>query len=88
MQISPSDYPESSPGKEQQGAGVGILLQIMKLVLSFVLGHVFSSGHGIAGLIVGGLANEQKPQGKSRQRRIYNEKDFRGFEVASSYGGV
>lgn len=27
-------------GKEQQAAGVGILLQIMMLVLSFVLGHV------------------------------------------------
>ncbi|CAN1336352.1 Sodium/hydrogen exchanger 6 [Linum perenne] len=30
----------SPPGKEQQAAGVGILLQIMMLVLSFVLGHV------------------------------------------------
>lgn len=28
------------PGKEQQAAGVGILLQISMLVLSFVLGHV------------------------------------------------
>jgi len=28
------------PGKEQQVAGVGILLQISMLVLSFVLGHV------------------------------------------------
>lgn len=39
LQISPSD-PRGSPGKEQQAAGVGILLQIMMLVLSFVLGHV------------------------------------------------
>lgn len=35
--ISPAG---ASPGKEQQAAGVGILLQIMMLVLSFVLGHV------------------------------------------------
>ncbi|RRT78387.1 hypothetical protein B296_00024619 [Ensete ventricosum] len=28
------------PGKEQQAAGVGILLQISMLVLSFVVGHV------------------------------------------------
>lgn len=39
LQISPAD-PRGSPGKEQQAAGVGILLQIMMLVLSFVLGHV------------------------------------------------
>lgn len=37
--ISPAD-PRGSPAKEQQAAGVGILLQIMMLVLSFVLGHV------------------------------------------------
>lgn len=37
--ISPAD-PKGSPAKEQQAAGVGILLQIMMLVLSFVLGHV------------------------------------------------
>ena len=40
-EISPADaHGGSSPGKEQQAAGVGILLQIMMLVLSFVLGHV------------------------------------------------
>ncbi|KAG6394196.1 hypothetical protein SASPL_144777 [Salvia splendens] len=39
LRISPAD-PRGSPGKEQQAAGVGILLQIMMLVLSFVLGHV------------------------------------------------
>ncbi|GJN28757.1 hypothetical protein PR202_gb16919 [Eleusine coracana subsp. coracana] len=32
--------PPPPPGKEQQVAGVGILLQISMLVLSFVLGHV------------------------------------------------
>ncbi|KAH9605155.1 hypothetical protein KSS87_017604 [Heliosperma pusillum] len=37
--MSPAD-PRGSPAKEQQAAGVGILLQIMMLVLSFVLGHV------------------------------------------------
>lgn len=39
MRISPA-VPRGSPAKEQQAAGVGILLQIMMLVLSFVLGHV------------------------------------------------
>ncbi|XWS12981.1 hypothetical protein CRYUN_Cryun37aG0136300 [Craigia yunnanensis] len=38
MGISPAE--EGSSGKEQQAAGVGILLQIMMLVLSFVVGHV------------------------------------------------
>ncbi|KAK8534733.1 hypothetical protein V6N12_057377 [Hibiscus sabdariffa] len=56
-----------SPAKEQQAAGVGILLQIMMLVLSFVLGHVLrrhtfyylpeASASLLIGLIVGGLAN-------------------------------
>jgi len=39
IEISPADA-RKAPGKEQQAAGVGILLQIMMLVLSFVLGHV------------------------------------------------
>ncbi|KAF3794994.1 Sodium/hydrogen exchanger 6 [Nymphaea thermarum] len=56
-----------TPGKEQQAAGVGILLQIMMLVLSFVLGHVLrrhkfyyfpeASASLLIGLTVGGLAN-------------------------------
>ncbi|KAE8734574.1 Sodium/hydrogen exchanger 6 [Hibiscus syriacus] len=55
------------PGQEQQAAGVGILLQIMMLVLSFVVGHVLrrhkfyylpeASASLLIGLIVGGLAN-------------------------------
>ncbi|KAK3009120.1 hypothetical protein RJ639_014916 [Escallonia herrerae] len=68
LQISPADHdPRGSPGKEQQAAGVGILLQIMMLVLSFVLGHVLrrhrfyylpeASASLLIGLIVGGLAN-------------------------------
>ncbi|KAL9450767.1 hypothetical protein AB3S75_012493 [Citrus x aurantiifolia] len=40
LQISPANDPRGSPAKEQQAAGVGILLQIIMLVLSFVLGHV------------------------------------------------
>ena len=39
-QSNGSSVPAPTPGKEQQAAGVGILLQIMMLVLSFVLGHV------------------------------------------------
>lgn len=31
---------EAPPGREQQAAGAGILLQISMLVLAFVLGHV------------------------------------------------
>ncbi|KAG8502226.1 hypothetical protein CXB51_002163 [Gossypium anomalum] len=65
MGISPAE--SGSPEKEQQAAGVGILLQIMMLVLSFVLGHVLrrhkfyylpeASASLLIGLIVGGLAN-------------------------------
>ena len=42
MELNVTDSPVGSPppGKEQQAAGVGILLQISMLVLSFVLGHV------------------------------------------------
>ncbi|KAH7526446.1 hypothetical protein JRO89_XSUnG0054200 [Xanthoceras sorbifolium] len=67
LQISPTDDTRGSPGKEQQAAGVGILLQIMMLVLSFVLGHVLrrhkfyylpeASASLLIGLIVGVLAN-------------------------------
>lgn len=38
--ISPVDHDPQGQVKQQQAAGVGILLQIMMLVLSFVLGHV------------------------------------------------
>ncbi|KAL6562391.1 Sodium/hydrogen exchanger 6 [Orobanche gracilis] len=60
LRISPAD-PRGSPAEEQQAAGVGILLQIMMLVLSFVLGHVLRRHRFYylpeASLIVGGLAN-------------------------------
>ncbi|KAL8228321.1 hypothetical protein R6Q57_015905 [Mikania cordata] len=67
LQISPAGPHGGSPGKDQQAAGVGILLQIMMLVLSFILGHVLrrhrfyylpeASASLLIGLIVGGLAN-------------------------------
>ncbi|KAM1037901.1 hypothetical protein FF1_032688 [Malus domestica] len=41
IQISPADANWTTPGKEQQAAGVDIFLQIMMLVLSFVLGHSY-----------------------------------------------
>lgn len=38
--MSPAGHDPQGQVKQQQAAGVGILLQIMMLVLSFVLGHV------------------------------------------------
>ncbi|KAL8138079.1 hypothetical protein V2J09_004080 [Rumex salicifolius] len=65
--IPPADPRGNTPGMEQQAAGVGILLQIMMLVLSFVIGHVLrrhkfyylpeASASLLIGLVVGGLAN-------------------------------
>jgi sodium/hydrogen exchanger 8 len=40
VMISPVEHDPQGQVKQQQAAGVGILLQIMMLVLSFVLGHV------------------------------------------------
>ncbi|XP_052300734.1 sodium/hydrogen exchanger 6-like isoform X5 [Citrus sinensis] len=67
LQISQANDPRGSPAKEQQAAGVGIILQIMMLVLFFVLGHVLrrhkfyyvpeASASVLIGLIVGALAN-------------------------------
>ncbi|CAN7065736.1 unnamed protein product [Brassica oleracea var. botrytis] len=66
-EISPAIHDPQGQEKQQQAAGVGILLQIMMLVLSFVLGHVLrrhkfyylpeASASLLIGLIVGGLAN-------------------------------
>nr|CAB3457389.1 unnamed protein product [Digitaria exilis] len=76
-----------SPGtvEEQQAAGVGILLQISMLVLSFVLGHILrrrkfyylpeASGSLLIGMIVGGLANISKTQ-KSTRRWFNFREDF------------
>ncbi|KAM0910471.1 hypothetical protein ACQ4PT_014140 [Festuca glaucescens] len=57
---------------EQQAAGVGILLQISMLVLSFVLGHLLrrrkfyylpeASASLLIGMIVGGFANISNTQ--------------------------
>ncbi|KAL9860070.1 Sodium/hydrogen exchanger 5 [Arabidopsis thaliana] len=67
VMISPVEHDPQGQVKQQQAAGVGILLQIMMLVLSFVLGHVLrrhrfhylpeASGSLLIGLIVGILAN-------------------------------
>ncbi|CAK9177178.1 unnamed protein product [Ilex paraguariensis] len=85
IQISPSD-PQGSPGKEQQAAGVGILLQIMMLVLSFVLGHVLrrhrfyylpeASASLLIGLIVGGLANISNTETNIRAWFNFHEEFF------------
>nr|VDD64909.1 unnamed protein product [Brassica oleracea] len=66
-EISPAIHDPQGQEKQQQAAGVGILLQITMLVLSFVLGHVLrrhkfyylpeASASLLIGLIVGGLAN-------------------------------
>nr|CAB3453039.1 unnamed protein product [Digitaria exilis] len=68
--------PLAPPGKEQQVAGVGILLQISMLVLSFVLGHVLrrhrfyylpeASASLLIGLVVGGLANISNTETNTR----------------------
>ncbi|CAN8240469.1 unnamed protein product [Cochlearia groenlandica] len=67
MSEPPAIHDPQGQEKQQQAAGVGILLQIMMLVLSFVLGHVLrrhkfyylpeASASLLIGLIVGGLAN-------------------------------
>ncbi|XP_022892308.1 sodium/hydrogen exchanger 6-like [Olea europaea var. sylvestris] len=85
LQISPTE-PRGSPGKEQQAAGVGILLQIMMLVLSFVLGHVLrrhrfyylpeASASLLIGLIVGGLANISNTETNIRAWFNFHEEFF------------
>ncbi|KAJ6848029.1 uncharacterized protein M6B38_116025 [Iris pallida] len=74
------------PGKEQQAAGVGILLQISMLVLSFVLGHVLrrrkfyylpeASASLLIGLIVGGLANVSHTENNIRGWFNFHEEFF------------
>lgn len=85
MLISPAD-PKGSPVKDQQAAGVGILLQIMMLVLSFVLGHVLrrhrlyflpeASASLLIGLIVGGLANISNTETNIRAWFNFHEEFF------------
>lgn len=89
MQISPAGGggdSQSHPGKEQQAAGVGILLQIMMLVLSFVLGHVLrrhrfyylpeASASLLIGLIVGALANISNTETSIRAWFNFHEEFF------------
>ncbi|KAF4379129.1 hypothetical protein G4B88_010523 [Cannabis sativa] len=93
LQISPtgpngtnSSVPAPTPGKEQQAAGVGILLQIMMLVLSFVLGHVLrrhkfyylpeASASLLIGLIVGVLANVSNTENNIRAWFNFHEEFF------------
>ncbi|EOY29073.1 PREDICTED: sodium/hydrogen exchanger 6 [Theobroma cacao] len=81
-----STVEEGSPGKEQQAAGLGILLQIMMLVLSFVLGHVLrrhrfyylpeASASLLIGLIVGGLANISDTETSIRAWFNFHEEFF------------
>ncbi|XP_004486408.1 sodium/hydrogen exchanger 6 isoform X2 [Cicer arietinum] len=84
-EISPADA-HRAPGKEQQAAGVGILLQIMMLVLSFVLGHVLrrkkiyiipeASASLLIGLIVGVLANISNTETNIRAWFNFHEEFF------------
>ncbi|XP_057429509.1 sodium/hydrogen exchanger 6-like [Lotus japonicus] len=84
-EISPADG-HKAPGKEQQAAGVGILLQIMMLVLSFVLGHVLrrkkiyiipeASASLLIGLIVGILANISDTETNIRAWFNFHEEFF------------
>ncbi|KAL6854576.1 hypothetical protein ACP4OV_019138 [Aristida adscensionis] len=76
LSMATSASPPAPPGKEQQVAGVGILLQISMLVLSFVLGHVLrrhrfyylpeASASLLIGLVVGGLANISNTETNTR----------------------
>ncbi|PIN20050.1 Sodium/hydrogen exchanger protein [Handroanthus impetiginosus] len=85
LQISPA-HALGSPAKEQRAAGVGILLQIMMLVLSFVLGHVLrrhrfyylpeASASLLIGLIVGGLANISNTETSIRDWFNFHEEFF------------
>lgn len=97
LQISPAD-PHESPAKEQQAAGVGILLQIMMLVLSFVLGHVLrrhrfyylpeASASLLIGLIVGGLANISNTENSIRSWFNFHEEFFLPFPVTPDHISV
>ncbi|XP_029129821.1 sodium/hydrogen exchanger 6 isoform X2 [Cajanus cajan] len=86
-QISPAEGVDvSGASKEQQAAGVGILLQIMMLVLSFVLGHVLrrkkiyvlpeASASLLIGLLVGTLANISHTQTSIRAWFNFHEEFF------------
>lgn len=85
LQISPAGA-KANPGKEQQAAGFGILLQIMMLVLAFVIGHVLrrhrfyyipeASASLLIGLIVGGLATVSDTKTSIRAWFNFHEEFF------------
>ncbi|XP_020090431.1 sodium/hydrogen exchanger 6-like isoform X1 [Ananas comosus] len=76
----------SPPGKEQQVAGAGILLQISMLVLAFVLGHLLrrhkfyylpeASASLLIGLLVGALANISNTETSIRGWFNFHEEFF------------
>lgn len=88
MEFNMTTPPAGSPplGKEQQAAGVGILLQISMLVLSFVLGHVLrrhkfyylpeASASLLIGLVVGGFASLSNTQTNIRKWFNFHEEFF------------
>ncbi|KAJ3677600.1 hypothetical protein LUZ60_003324 [Juncus effusus] len=77
---------EAPPGREQQAAGAGILLQISMLVLAFVLGHVLrrkkfyylpeASASLLIGLIVGGIASVSNTRNNIRTWFNFHEEFF------------
>ncbi|XP_010480189.1 PREDICTED: sodium/hydrogen exchanger 5 [Camelina sativa] len=86
LPMSPAGHDPQGQVKQQQAAGVGILLQIMMLVLSFVLGHVLrrhrfhylpeASGSLLIGLIVGVLANISDTETSIRTWFNFHEEFF------------
>ncbi|XP_065028372.1 sodium/hydrogen exchanger 6-like isoform X2 [Musa acuminata AAA Group] len=82
----PGSTPSEEPGEDQQAAGVGILLQISMLVLSFVVGHVLrrhkfyylpeASVSLLIGLVVGGIANISHTEANIRGWFNFHEEFF------------
>ncbi|KAJ8477845.1 hypothetical protein OPV22_021572 [Ensete ventricosum] len=82
----PGSTPPEEPGEDQQAAGVGILLQISMLVLSFVVGHVLrrhkfyylpeASVSLLIGLVVGGIANISHTEANIRGWFNFHEEFF------------
>jgi hypothetical protein len=95
LQISPAIHDPQGQEKQQQAAGVGILLQIMMLVLSFVLGHVLrrhkfyylpeASASLLIGLIVGGLANISNTETSIRFVELFLISFFSIFSIIYYY---
>ncbi|AAF68127.1 F20B17.4 [Arabidopsis thaliana] len=93
LQISPAIHDPQGQEKQQQAAGVGILLQIMMLVLSFVLGHVLrrhkfyylpeASASLLIGLIVGGLANISNTETSIRFVELFLISFFRHGSIST-----